>query len=471
MLPLRRERVALALVLSLWLSATACDRPTATTRVELDSVKREEPLRFSVSGGQVVDQHGRLVLLRGINVSGTWKQGPTHLGVHGEPDFRRFASYGFTVVRLLTFWSAIMPARGVIDQAYLDALAQRVEWAQRAGLFVFLDMHQDVYGPGFGFNGAPLWTCDERYYAMLTEPPVPWFYGYQNAGVLACYDQLWSSDELQGYYRAAWRAVAERMQAYDNVVGVDLMNEPYWGTYDLESFERDLLQPMYRAVLPALRELRADWLLLMEPSSIKNVLGRSFLEPDGTAGAIYAPHLYHPAMEIGGAYAKLKSYFVGRLAGDRDEAERLGTALFIGEWGSYGSQSDYPAFLADMLALYNQHYIGWTYWESGPANSYGLVAPGGSLKPWAPHLMEPYPHLLAGSTPSFRRDGERYLLEYVAAADLSLPTVLAFPSYRASGLVFLEQSNVARSELGINRVALYHEEPGQPVRIVFTLAE
>ncbi|MCA9524059.1 MAG: cellulase family glycosylhydrolase [Myxococcales bacterium] len=461
-------RLLVGLVL---LVVTGCDRPTDESRmVVVDGPKREEALRFSISEGQIVDQYGRLVLLRGINVSGTWKQGPTHLGTQVEPDFRRYASYGFTVIRLLTFWSAVMPERGTIDGAYLDALAQRVEWAQRAGLYLFVDMHQDVYGPGFGFNGAPIWTCDDRYYAMLIEPPVPWFFGYQNPGVLACYDQLWSSQELQAHYLAAWRAVAERLQGYPNVIGADLMNEPYWGTHDPATFERERLQPMYRSVIAALREVRPDWLLFMEPSAVKNVLGRSYLEPDGTPNAVYAPHLYHPAMEIGGAYGTLKPYFSGRINADRGESEKLSAALFIGEWGSYGSQSDYRTYLADMLALYNRSYIGWTYWESGPANSYGLVAPGGTLKPWAESLMEPYPHLLAGREPQFVRDGERYTLEYVAAADLTRPTVIAFPSFRAASLEWLEQLNVERSEIGIHRVSIYHTTPNERVRLVFRLA-
>ena len=38
------------------------------------------------------------------------------------------------------------------------------------GVHVILDMHQDVYGEGFGGNGAPRWTdvCAKRWSACAT---------------------------------------------------------------------------------------------------------------------------------------------------------------------------------------------------------------------------------------------------------------------------------------------------------------
>ena len=64
--------------------------------------------------------------------------------------------WGMNAVRLLTTWAAVEPEQGVYDEAYLDALAERLDWAKDAGLHVVLDMHQDVYGEGFGFDGAAL---------------------------------------------------------------------------------------------------------------------------------------------------------------------------------------------------------------------------------------------------------------------------------------------------------------------------
>jgi len=73
-------------------------------------------------------------------------------------------------IRFLMTWAAIEPQKGVYDDAYLDAVATRIEWAKAANLLVVLDMHDDVYGEGFvkgGGDGAPMWTCDASNYASF----------------------------------------------------------------------------------------------------------------------------------------------------------------------------------------------------------------------------------------------------------------------------------------------------------------
>ena len=46
-------------------------------------------------------------------------------------------------------------------------------------------MHQDVYGEGFGFDGAPRWTCDAARYAAFV-PRTPWFLSTLDPNVMAC---------------------------------------------------------------------------------------------------------------------------------------------------------------------------------------------------------------------------------------------------------------------------------------------
>src|SRR5207247_9164568 len=136
---------------------------------------------------------------------------------------------GMGSVRLLTTWAAIEPQRGAYDAAYLDALRVRLDWAQAAGLRVVLDMHQDLYGEGFGGDGAPRWTCDESRYAAFT-PTDPWFLGAFDANVQMCVDELYTSDRRAAFI-AAWRHVAERLAGETAIVGFDVLNEPAWGTY------------------------------------------------------------------------------------------------------------------------------------------------------------------------------------------------------------------------------------------------
>ena len=43
------------------------------------------------------------------------------------------------------------------DEAYLQGVDQRIEWAQKNNIYVFLDMHQDLYSVLFS-DGAPEWA-------------------------------------------------------------------------------------------------------------------------------------------------------------------------------------------------------------------------------------------------------------------------------------------------------------------------
>jgi hypothetical protein len=122
---------------------------------------------FAVEGTVLVDEQGRQVLLRGINVSGGNKHRDPDTGTFfpgwlGEDDWARLAEWGFNSVRLVLQWEGLEPSRGDYDEAYLEAVSSQVEAAGEAGLLVILDMHQDLWGPRYGGDGAPDWaTLDD----------------------------------------------------------------------------------------------------------------------------------------------------------------------------------------------------------------------------------------------------------------------------------------------------------------------
>ena len=108
---------------------------------------------YHVCPGQLRDPDGRALVLRGVNLSGAQKQAPYIDAAFTEADYARLRDeWGMNAIRFIMPWAAIEPTDGAWDEAYLDQLATRVGWAQDAGLAVILDMHQDVYGEGFGFD-------------------------------------------------------------------------------------------------------------------------------------------------------------------------------------------------------------------------------------------------------------------------------------------------------------------------------
>ena len=205
---------------------------------------------WHVCGGHLRDADGRAVILRGMNVG---KKEPPYFDFHGEGDFARMRSeWGMNAMRFYMTWAAVEPTQGVYDDAFLDGVRTRLDWAAASGIDVILDLHQDVYGEGFGFDGAPRWTCAEQRYTDFM-PSSPWPLNYLDPNVKACFDELWNDPAKGEAHAAVWRHIAERLGDHPAVIGFDVINEPHWGGADLFTFERDRLQPFYDRDVAAIR--------------------------------------------------------------------------------------------------------------------------------------------------------------------------------------------------------------------------
>ncbi len=387
------------------------------------------PEGWHVSGGALRAADGRAVILRGVNLANAHKTAP-YFGFHELPDFRRVREdWGMNSVRLLILWAAIEPAPGAYDEAYLDQVERRLDWARQAGLLVVLDMHQDVYGEGFGGDGAPRWTCDEAHYEAF-EPISPWFLNYQNEHVIACFDALWNSDELMDRYAGAWRRVAERFAGHEAVVGFDVMNEPHWGS-TLFSFEEDKLQPFYERVVTAVREPAPHWVAFLEPSASRNIGLPTGLTPFSFPNVVYAPHGYDTEAEQGKGFDESRrEALLIKLGELRADATMLGAALWIGE---YGGTADSPGITEYMDAEYDgqgEVAAGSAYWAYDRDGGYGLLAPDGSEKAaLLDVIVRPYPMRVAGDPVRFSFDetSRTFTLEWRPDPTLEAATELSVP--------------------------------------------
>ncbi|TET49146.1 MAG: hypothetical protein E3J64_10075, partial [Anaerolineales bacterium] len=248
---------------------------------------------ITIDGNRLLDEHGRTLLLRGVNLGGSTKI-PTrpqwaswnaerffdHRDVSfvGRPfpldeadeHLGRLREWGFTFLRLLTTWEAIEHAGpGLYDEEYLDYLRCVVEKAAEHSIDVFIDPHQDVWGRFSGGDGAPGWTFEavglditrfrETGAAIVHAThgdPLPCMIWPTNYGKLANLT-MWTlffggndfapetsvegvpiQEYLQGHYIEAIRQVALRLTGLPNVAGYDTMNEPsagLIGTADLRA--------------------------------------------------------------------------------------------------------------------------------------------------------------------------------------------------------------------------------------------
>ena len=390
----------------------------------------EHPNRWHVADGFVRDPEGRAVVLRGVNLANAHKQKP-YLSFHQPEDFRRLTDdWGMNHVRFLVLWSALEPEKDQWDDAYLDSVAERMDWAQAAGLRVVLDMHQDIYGEGFGGDGAPRWTCAESHYQKFT-PTTPWFLNYIDPEVVACVDEFWEGDELRGHYREAWSRLAERLGTHPAVIGFDPMNEPFWGSHSTVTFDAEVLQPFYEDLTRQIRKHAPNWIGFFEPFAGRNLGFATSLGPFAVRDVVYAPHAYDTAAESGKGFDPAgRAAFIARIADLEADAHPLGVPLWIGEYGAPSTSPGIEAYVDAAFDGTAAVAAGSAYWSYDRDDGYGLLKPDGIEKAEVlAQIVRPYPERIAGKLVDWTWDeaAKRLTVRFHPSARINAPTVIRVP--------------------------------------------
>ncbi|KAL4108336.1 hypothetical protein PRIC1_000054 [Phytophthora ramorum] len=253
---------------------------------------------LSMKDGHFVDQHGRVALLRGVNLGGSSKlpvgyghtddqdmsaffDGAASVSFVGRPfpleeadlHLSRLQRWGLTFLRFIVTWEAIEHAGpGQLDHEYLTYIRAVVEKAAEYNMQVYIDPHQDVWSRWTGGDGAPMWTLEciglepRNFEATkaalcletcgLPASKFPKMIWPTNYGKLACatmFTLFWAGKKyapncyvdgvqiqeyLQSHYLDALAALATALKGLPNVAGYGTMNEPsngWIGTKDLLS--------------------------------------------------------------------------------------------------------------------------------------------------------------------------------------------------------------------------------------------
>jgi len=245
--------------------------------------------KLDIEGNWFVDQTGRRIILRGVNLGGDCKvpypdghtNRPTDFSDHetvsfigrpfplseAEEHLTRLQAWGFNCLRLLTTWEAIEhagPRR--YDEAYLDYYAELCRLAGEHGLYVFVDFHQDVWSRMTGGDGAPAWLFEkvgldftkfhEAGAAHVMQykydfarggrqednyPTMTWAQNYAYPANAIMWTLFFAGktftpdfeidgqnvqDYLQQHYMGCLIEVAKRIEHMPHVIGFDTLNEP-----------------------------------------------------------------------------------------------------------------------------------------------------------------------------------------------------------------------------------------------------
>ncbi|KAJ3299416.1 hypothetical protein HK104_009018 [Borealophlyctis nickersoniae] len=277
---------------------------------ELDTFERAQEIHGRVlsHNGRFTDAHGRTLLLRGVNISGTSKiptspPGSTHLGEGfynhtvvsfvGRPfpldevdeHFERLRAWGLTFVRFLVTWEALEhEGPGIYDEEFIDYLIQVLEKAPKYGIKCFIDPHQDTWSRFSGGSGAPGWTFEvagmdltkfmETGAAYVHQKAMPedsghtaWPTNYQKLASATMFTLFFGGDIfaphatyrgepiqqfLQRHFCACFRHLAERLKDLEAIVGFEVMNEPHTGYIGMASvYQFDPLKDLHFGDYPS----------------------------------------------------------------------------------------------------------------------------------------------------------------------------------------------------------------------------
>lgn len=391
-------------------------------------------VRQTPNGPFFVDEHGRTVILHGVNVG---KKTPPFVRPPDDfdaSDVERIRSWGFNLVRLGVIWEGIAPERGEFDRDYLDRVSELTSLFADHDVHVLLDMHQDLYSRQFHGDGAPEWAVYTD--GIPYRKSSPWQLDYADPAVARAFDHLWLDDHgLQQAFTAAFEAVARSVADTGAVVGYDLFNEPSPGEVTVTGFEDHWLPTFYERVIDGLRSVDPSTPMWVEPEGITNSGKPSTLGPIDATPLAYSFHNYGDLpFDLANPYAMDRTDPVGYrnqewvMANNRRRAEQLGAVPVLTEFspGTDTRDTDNIADLAD------EYMVGWAYWAyenwgTRTSGSAGTMMGNGDV---VDTLVRPYPPAIAGLPGSYGFDSEtrRFTLTYTPWAAARRPTVVFVPT-------------------------------------------
>lgn len=358
---------------------------------------------LAAKDGRFVDENGRTVILRGVNVAGSSKVPPFTAAL--EPGiFAPLRDLGMNVVRLLFVWEAFEPVKGAYESAYLEGYAGAVKAAGEQGLHVIVDVHQDGFSRasigGCG-DGFPLWAVPSGVTKAAPDNGpscADWGIRMQSDDdMLAAWSAFHSDAEgVRTAYLAMLRAVSKRLAGEPAVIGYDLLNEP-WGDEVTE------IGPMIEDGAAAVREASPGAIVFVSPHARTSAGSQTKLEKPAFENFAYSPHFYDASVILFHSWSGIEPDVP--FQGMEDKAAAWGAPLFVGEFGAPGPTTEGPAYVSSLYRHLDEGLSSGAQWVYTPgwtpedkdgwnAEDFSIVDETGALR--ENYRPRPYPPAISG---------------------------------------------------------------------------
>ncbi|RGB29428.1 Glycoside Hydrolase Family 5 protein [Rhizophagus diaphanus] len=452
-----RRKVHLVLLLSVIYIYHVIAIPNLDTR----ATSEPTPKIIGIKNDHYIDEFGRQRFFRGLNV--VYKGFPYYPRIDAfdpvtsftEEDMKILASVNMNVIRLGVLWAGVEPVRGKYNETYLKIIKSIVDKCNLYGIYVLLDSHQDVMSDKFCGEGFPRWAIRTEgtwsfpipigltaaIYDPITGLPdketcgrVNWALLYLSRAVNVAWQRLYDNyDGLRDAFAAQWAKIASIFKNSNNLLGYDLLNEPWPGdTYSnpglwLPSVNtRTNLGPFWDAISAELRKVDNNGIVFFTGVTW-DLFGNEFDHVPG--GPIYQnrssfSYHYYKEIRIKPPNMDFKVHL--------EDIGRTGGASMLTEFeAAYDSGKNLPGLLTIIQAAdkYLQSWIGWQYKDFFPLTRQipgdGLIDPNtGQVRPDVAKIFSrTYAEAVSGNTLSMEFD-EEFKLVYEINPSIKKPTVI-----------------------------------------------
>lgn len=251
-----------------------------------------------------------------------------------EDDIRFIASTGANTVRLPFNYKMFTHEdyMGLNDmEAGFRMIDRAVEWCRKYGLYLILDMH-DCPGGQTGDN------IDNGH-------GYPW---------------LFESEPSQRLFCEIWRRIALRYKDEPVIMAYEPMNEPIAHYFDNKEQLNALLEPLYKRVVKAIREVDTNHIVMIGGAQWN---GNFSMFTDWTfdKNIMYTCHRYG-GEPVKKAFAEIISF-----------RDRTGLPMYMGETGH--NTDEWQSRLVRMMTDNNIGYTFWPYKKLGESCMNAIVKP------------------------------------------------------------------------------------------------
>ncbi|KAJ3014180.1 hypothetical protein HKX48_005305 [Thoreauomyces humboldtii] len=347
---------------------------------------------------KLIDSDSRERIFHAVNV--VYKKPPYHppfdrfdpIDSFTTEDARILASLNVNCIRLGVHWAGAEPIKGTFDETYFDAIRRIVRTCREYRISVLLEFHQDGFSRRFCGHGCPDWVGEgwlsERWWTRWMRFPVPlrwraipvdengipdpekakgltWYLLYLTFAVSDAFGKLYANrDGTLDAFAAFWNRVVSEFKEEDNVIGYEIMNEPWVGNHWTDPWlllpgraSGTTLHVMHDRVAQAMREADPECIVYFEGATWDR-RSHAPCVPGGDSfshRSVLAYHHYIPPQRD-----PVATVISRRL----QDAQRLKCGLFMTEWEMWHGDGS-PSRISSMwntVEACDEHHQSWAGW-------------------------------------------------------------------------------------------------------------